>query len=95
MRPVARWIALLTMAGTANFAAADENHTDAAPSKAANESNAALLADRHLAFYRAVRLPATTTESISEGDDSPAPVVRTSAIAAIPLPPPSPEADGQ
>jgi hypothetical protein len=97
MRPIARWIAISMMAGTAHFAAAEDSGiTDTARGTAANESNARLLADRHLAFYWSVRLPdTTTTEANAENNGLPAPVVRTSATAAIPLSKPAPEADGQ
>ena len=60
---------------------------------ASSGSDADVLAERHLALYRASQLPTVTSEAASENDaDTGQVVVRSSATAALPLPPrvPSP-----
>ena len=55
---------------------------------ASGGSDADVLAERHLALYRASQLPTVTSEAASENDaDTAQTVARSSATAALPLPP--------
>jgi len=54
------------------------------------DSDADLLAERHLALYRTSQLQAMQSAATADGGDGVEPPVTFSAIAALPLPPRSP-----
>jgi len=86
--------ALFVIVCAAPAAAHDSASVRAAPvtASAVETSDANLLAERHLALYRAaqqIRAGAGAPQNLHEADTQP-PIVRTSATAALPLGPRAP-----
>jgi len=84
--------ALLFVAGGTAVADTNGNSTKLRlqPVNVSGDSDAELLAERHLALYRTAQLQALQSAATADGGAGVEPPVTFSAIAALPLPPRSP-----